>query len=252
MNQLNQFNASVIEKYLDNELTAQEKLLLEKELKQNPFLYKEFRLRSEINKMLSDSAMLDLLDKLETIHHKHISEVKIKKPFFSIQKSWYAYAATVLILISSVTYVLLPKSYTSQELYSKYVIPYDIASNVRSASVQTDVRLVKALEYYEQQNYESAIALFEEILAKDSLNVSSNFYSGISYMQNKKFDPAKRSFNRVIQHDNNPYIEHAEWYLGFCYLMSNKEDKAIVQFQKIAKSNSYYRNKAKHLLRDLR
>ncbi len=125
--------------------------------------------------------------------------------------------------------------------------------NTRSAADadNADKVLEQALQSYESKNYRAALSLFQTILDKDSTNLTSNFYSGISNIQVQEYPKANKNFIRVLDHKNNLFMEQSEWYLGFCYLMTNEREKAKETFNTIAKGNSFYRTKAKEILSKL-
>ena len=54
-----------------------------------------------------------------------------------------------------------------------------------------------------------------------------------------------------MQHQQNLYIERAEWFAGLCYLVLNENDNAVELFKKISLSNSSYKDKAHELLKDV-
>ena len=83
------------------------------------------------------------------------------------------------------------------------------------------------------------------------MNLTSNFYSGISNIQIQEYLKANKNFIRVLEHKNNLFVEQSEWYLGICYLMTNERNKAKVTFDSIAKGKSFYRTKAKEILNKL-
>ena len=82
--------------------------------------------------------------------------------------------------------------------------------------------------------------------------IASYLYSGISYFEIEKYKEAGQSFQKVIEHDDNLYIEQAEWYIGFVYLMRDEKDKARKQFQKIADSQGYYQDEAEKILKRIK
>ncbi len=71
-------------------------------------------------------------------------------------------------------------------------------------------------------------------------------------MEIKNYPVASRSFSRVIEHNDNLYLEDAAWYLGLCYMMTDNKEKAVKQFSTIASSNSRYSKQAAKLVRRLK
>lgn len=67
-------------------------------------------------------------------------------------------------------------------------------------------------------------------------------------MEIKEYNNADKKFQAIIDNKFSLYLEQAEWYLGFCYLMTDKTDQAKKQFKYIAEQNGYYSSKAIEIL----
>jgi tetratricopeptide (TPR) repeat protein len=79
--------------------------------------------------------------------------------------------------------------------------------------------------------------------------MQSSLLNGMSNFENRKYPEAKRSFGKVIDNNNNLYIDQAEWYLALCYIKTDEREKAIQQLEKIKNEDGIYRNDAKKILR---
>lgn len=241
-----------IENYLDNQLNENEILDFEKDLMDDLDLEMELNLHNEINEAIMEEDVMDLRAKLEAIDIPSTNKEKRKIRF---QGKLKIAAASMILFIgmASVYYMLGNKTYTNEAVFINYYKPYSIVINTRSSSeaTNTDKVIEEALQSYESKNYRAALSLFQTILDKDSTNLTSNFYSGISNIQVQEYPKANKNFTRVLNHKNNLFIEQSEWYLGFCYLMTNEREKAKETFSAIAKGNSFYRTKAKEILSKL-
>ena len=69
------------------------------------------------------------------------------------------------------------------------------------------------------------------------------FYYGIANIEIGNFENARKSFNTIIDQNDNLYIEHAELYLALCDLKAGQKDKAIKGFRKIASDFENYHQK---------
>jgi hypothetical protein len=56
----------------------------------------------------------------------------------------------------------------------------------------------------------------------------------------------------VVEHQDNLYVEKAEWYLGLCYLALNENERARRKFAVLASGNSDKADEAKKLLRKIK
>ncbi|UCH15779.1 MAG: hypothetical protein JSV22_07380 [Bacteroidales bacterium] len=241
-----------IERYLDGEMGADEKIWFEKELEANPKLQKELELRRNVNSALKEKEVMELRGQLEEIYEStEQQETVVKKATAIINRKLLVLVSAVLILIVGSLIVLLLKSdsLTEKEIYAMYYQPYEATLNFRSADADIDTDLRNAMQYYENKDFRNALVLFEKILSEDDSRIGLNLYSGISHMEMKEFENANTKFQKIIDHNYNLYIEQAEWYLGFCYLMTDNTEKATMQFREIAEKDGYYSPKAIEILK---
>ncbi|PXX96971.1 hypothetical protein DF185_18240 [Marinifilum breve] len=248
---MSDMNFDRIEDFLDGGLSDDQLKEFEKDLLDDPDLQMELDLHQEVDEAIMENDIMDLRSKLEAIE---IPPKEQEKRKFKYLTKWNIVAASLALFIGLGSLMFLvnnKNSYSNEKVYSNYYKPYAIVNTTRSADANIDNMLVTALKSYEAKDYQTALTLFKQILDKDSTNITSNFYSGISNLEINEYHKANKNFTRVIKHKNNLFIEQSEWYLGFCYLMTNERDKAIKQFNTIARGNSFYKAKAQEILSKL-
>jgi tetratricopeptide (TPR) repeat protein len=244
-------NKHLISKYLAGELDAISAVRFEEYLRKNESLRKELQLYKEIDEALADTEVMELRMQLREMHTQLSPETYgSTKPRYR-RATRIAVAASLLVLLGFSTINLL-RFNSNQNLLDKYYQPYEVTSTNRSGSSEADRVLRNALEKYQAHEYGEAVVLFEKVLEKNPEQMGTQLYSGISNFEIAEYQKAGKSFTKVIEHNDNLYIEQAKWYLGFCYLKTEEKDKAIKQFSEIAKSNSFYNEKAKAILKKLR
>lgn len=245
-----------IDQYLNNELSDEKLASFEAELAANPDLENELNLVAEIDTAIGEADIMDLRAKLGTISKEINGEEKQKRSFATrINTSRVAIAtiAASLVLILSIAGLLSKNSPSSDaELYSQYYQPYETTGIFRSGDALIDSKLTKALHQFNDQDYQAAIGLFDQVLEIDPNNPVSNFYSGIAYQQTGQTEKALISYQNVIKDRDNLFIEQAQWYIGLCYLQDENRKKAYRQFTKIANSDSFYQEKASAILRKIK
>jgi hypothetical protein len=244
-----------IERYLDGEMGTHEKIWFEKELDANPKLQKELELRRDINSAIQEKDVMELRGQLEEIYSapEH-QETVVKRSTTIFNRNLLIIASVISVLIVGSLLVLLLKSnsYTNEEIYAMYYRPYEATLNFRSADAGINQDLRTAMQYYENKDFRNALVLFEKILSEDESRIGLNLYSGISHMEINEFDNAHSNFQKIIDDKYNLYIEQAEWYLGFCYLMTDNTEKAKMQFRQIAEKDGYYASKAIEILNKMK
>lgn len=239
-----------IERYLDGEMGDNELIWFRKELDANPFLQKELNLRRKVNLAITDEKTILFKEQLDDVYYslqKQKTVTLIRKPSPLVLGSVLAF-----LLIGTVLFNFIHNSKSNSKIFEKYYHPYESVITYRSSSINDDNDMKVAMQKYQDGDYKGALILFEKILKEDPTKTGLNFYSGISQMEDKNYDNAGTSFKKVISDGYNMYYEQAEWYLGLCYVITNRNDKAIPIFETIASGDGYFRKDAKKVLKMLR
>jgi tetratricopeptide (TPR) repeat protein len=241
-----------IERYLRGEMGPDEHNWFEKEIEGNLLLRDEIELHKKIDIVLSDSDMIALKNQLDRIHEE-IEEVTqngqgaIRKIY---RRVYYSATALVVGVLLFVLY-LTNRNFSTNQLIEKFYEP-NVASVTFRGNDSNENLLAHAMELYNKKEYKQAIQIFESILREDKSKIGLNLYSGISYMEIKEYEQANERFQRIIDNKPNPFVESATWYLGMCYIMTENQDKAIEQFEILAKGDGFYKKNAKKILRRMR
>jgi len=243
-------NRHLISKYLLGELDSVQSADFEKVLVSDSAIRQEVNLYQEVDKAIADTDVLELRSQLNALHEPMLQELSGYASRSGKKYGRYAAAAATIAVIIGIGVLGFLKNQDS--LVSKFYHPYTMTMVTRSADLDVDMVLREALLRYDNKKYRDAVILFEKVIESDPEMISANLYAGISYFEIKEYSNAEISLDKVIRHNDNLYIEQAEWYMGFCYLMTDRKDKAIMQFTKIAESNSYYSQKAKKILKKLK
>lgn len=242
-------HSASIEHYLSNEMAPAELMAFEQELKTNSDLANELKFSQSIDSALMRDDIIDLREKLiATIQ----SDRDVKKVVPAIEKQthkwWYAAAAVITIFaVATTLYLQMPRTATNDSLFREYYNAENIVDQTRS-----NQNIVDAVVKFQQKDFRSASALFKRILETDNSNIAVWFYYGISNIETGNYDNSIKAFTLIINQNDNLYIEHAEWYLGLCYLKSNQGDKAIVQFNNVAANpENFHHLEARNILEKL-
>lgn len=247
MNAINVNN--IIENYLNGTASKAEEIWLLGEMETDKNLTSEVELRRRTNKILEDRRVIELRNKLEVIEFRKRSLSPVKRTAIRVAK--YAAAVACIALISSALYFPF-RSTPADHLYNKYYSAYELPGTVRSAGTESNIMMRNAINSYKAHDYKTAISYLEKILGSGVQNVESEFIYGMANMGVHNYPVASKSFSKVIQQNDNLYIEDAAWYLGLCYMMNNETDKAVRQFEYISASKSRYSKEARKLARKLK
>ncbi len=247
LSEMNTF--TYIEDYIDNDLNKDDLKSFLDEVKENKSLAAELNLRMEINNVIHDKGfneLKDILEKQKITGRQNNSSISIRR---EVMKTWHMAAASfaLVIVAGGLWYILSNKPYTTEKLVGKYYKPAQPIGQVRGQATGNET-LAKAFSLYKQNDYNNALNYFASL----SNQITSKFYSGICFIELKKYDDAIDSFKAVVNDNDNLYVEQADWYLGLIYLMNNQKKDAIEQFNKISNSDSYYADQAKEIVKYIR
>lgn len=242
-------HSASIEQYLANEMAPSERAAFRKELRSNPDLADELKLSQSIDAAIAKDDIIDLRQKLITaINTNHTVKADVPVIRMNARKIWYA-AASLLVLcaVAATLYLQTSRNVSNDALFSQYYTSENIVDQTRG-----DQNILEAVIKFQQKDFASASVLFKNILEKDNSNIAVWFYYGIANIETQNYDNSMRAFNTIIKQNDNLYIEHAEWYLGLCYLKNNQKDKAIDQFMVVASNpDNFHRQEAKNILEKL-
>ncbi|MFO7829743.1 MAG: tetratricopeptide repeat protein [Bacteroidales bacterium] len=237
-------NMETMDQYLSGALRGKELHQFEQLLNSDSELKDDLKLNQGIDQAIMEDDIMSFRETMNYIYEDD-QQVKRQPSVFTKRKLYYA-AATLALLMATggiIKQVTQP-DYDSHMLFDKYYTPYEVTVTYRSGNTETDRLLLNALQKYEDENYEQALILFEQLLEKRANDMAVNLYSGISYMEVEKYQKATNSFQTIITDNNNLFIEQAEWYLAMCYLKTEDNAKAKELLEELIKKESYYKELA--------
>ena len=83
--------------------------------------------------------------------------------------------------------------------------------------------------------------------------MEAEFYKGVSNMGNELYVDASKSLTKVIEHNDNLFVQKSEWFLAGCLLAMDETDRARRQLAMIASSaNHYYKDDAAKILKRMK
>jgi len=240
---------NTIENYLSGSTGKAEESWLKEEMQKDPDLAREVTLRRRTDEILADRSIIDLRTKLGIIEIKKRSGGSFRKA--TVRAASYAAAILLAVLITSALYLALrPRS--NDALFNRYYARYESPGAVRSVVSSGNTLMDNALASYTAKDYDKAISYLEQVIIAGQGDMETVFMHGMANMEVNNYPVASGSFTRVIEHNDNLYLEDAAWYLGLCYMMTDETEKAAKQFSAIAKSKSRYSKEASKLARRLK
>jgi len=239
-----------IERYNSFEMTESERLWFLKEIEGNEQLKREVNLRRHTDEILKKQAVISLRTKLSDID-KNRQEGKrnstIRRMAILKYAAVFAGAAVVTSLI-----LFTGQTLTSEEIVNQFYKTYEAPSSQRSAASEANTDYILGLKYYNAQDYRNAASQFAKVLELNPDDMQIHLLSGVSNMEEKQYNEAKKSFTTVIGDNNNLFIESARWYLALCYVKTEENDRASQLLVSIRNNGGIYSKDAKKVLRKLK
>jgi len=238
----------LIDKYITGKLEDTELWEFKADMEKDADLAREVKLRREIYNTISNKKKMQLMITLKNM------KAKKQKHIFSINiysRQVQAIAASIIILMivgASLLTNQLGNNYNSNyNIYSEYFIDEGSLISTRSDKTSDNSSVETGIRMYDNEQYTKAISL----LNSNPENVTARLYSGLSYMKLEMYDNAETQFIYILNHNDNIFIDQAEWNLGLSYLANNKTEQATVVFAKIASYDGAYSARADEIIKKL-
>lgn len=239
-----------IERYNSLEMSESERLWFLKEIEGNEQLKKEVDLRRQTDDILKKQAIMSLRHKLSVIDRNRLERKKSRTLSRMMFLRYAALVAGVVIVTSLILFT--GQTLTSEEIVSQFYKSYEAPSALRSATSEANPDYLLGLKYYNDRDYSNAASQFAKVLESNPYDMQTHMLSGVSSMEEKQFNEAKKSFSTVIDDNNNLFIESARWYLALCYVKTEDKDRASLLLVSIKNDGGLYSKDAKKVLRKLK
>jgi tetratricopeptide (TPR) repeat protein len=239
----------LIERYLDNELSADEKARFERRLGSEAGLAEEVHLQRQLREGLRASGRSRLLgllaDEDRRMDEYHPPAQVIRFDDATRQRFYWAAAAILLLLIP--LYLILGPGRRDDKLFAAYFKPY------QGVSVQAGDPLAQAMQEYRQHDYAQALPILERLLGEGSAEDTTLFFKGNASLALEQTPGAISSFRQILTNPKHPFYQEAQWYLALAYLQDGSEDEAKTQLQSVAKDSTHpHYGEATELLKKLK
>jgi cytochrome c-type biogenesis protein CcmH/NrfG len=108
------------------------------------------------------------------------------------------------------------------------------------------------MDLYNDGDFRGASAALNEYLRKNPDKTEASFFLGVSEMENDNFDRAITIFSDLCENRSNLYLDHSQWYLALCYVKTGRYEQATEELQAIINTGSYYKSKARKVIRKIK
>lgn len=244
-----ELDIELIEGYFNKTLTEAEKDRFDERVKADADFAEKVDDYKEIIRGIRTKAEKDFKEDVASWEGELKREDRITKhiPW----KTYLAIAAAILLLLVARIFIFTPdQPKTDQELFTTYFVPYEDVISVRDGS-NGKSSLTTAMTFYNDGNYQEAVANLKAVLSDDPDNSEARFYLGASWLALMNGKEAIPVLQDVISQKNN-YHDQAEWYLALAYLINQDDKDAMHLLERISNERSHtFHDKAKELKMEL-
>ena len=223
-------NDDLLIRYLDGELTGQEKAGLEERLRTDKDLQEQL---AKLKIAIQAVKHLGTTQKVAGIHQQMMQELKpVKKarlvPFNKAIRYTMAVAATLLVLFIGVR-IYMAAQLSPEKLYSEAFVDFNSSGTRSISGKQSEIE-----KHYQQKDYNSITGASRSI----HLDANDSLLIGLAYLQTNRTNQAIAIFQRLASSVND-FQQDGEFYLSLSYLKNKDYDKALALVQKIEASPSH-------------
>lgn len=240
-----------IERYLQGDLKEKKVREFEHSLENDRTLFREYKLRKEIEDALLEDDVMDLRAQMQDVMERQSPN---PVHWFKRKAMIATVVGALLLGLGGTGYYFYQNEFapTTDKIFQEYYQPYEATVTFRSG-VENEVNgmLTNALEKYKQEDYRTALQLFEKVLNQRD-DVAASLYSGISHMEIEEYGEANESFDTVIEDKDNLFLHQAKWYMSMCHIKLNNKDKAMALLEDLSQQSGYYKDKTKEVVRKLK
>lgn len=237
------FDHTIINRYLDGAMDAQELRAFEEQLEQDIELQHQVELHKEVNETLRRQFYPDeneqaLRETMQEMRGEYFQTKSAKVVSFKRYR-WVAAAAIMLILVIT-SKIWYPGK---KDLYEQYA--YVQMPGTAERGTSADTLMQQAKEDFNNKNYTAAIPLFQSLLQKDPQNSFLHYYYAIALLENGQIDQSRVELAKLYE-GNSLFKYDAAFYMALSYLKENDKKTCKEWLEKIPKDADVY-GKAKDL-----
>lgn len=248
------FTLEEIEAFVHNESCGESSEMFENEMLINHDMKAELLLISELNEACAEHDVASLRETLsrlsadlEVVEEKSLIPQSERLTGF---KKFSIVAAIAVILLGfswMIRYSVMPTG--GLDMFASDT-PTAVAS-FRTAVPSVNSLLSAGFEQYNQNDFEGAMITFGNILKMDESNMAARYYKGASFQSMGNFKSALNEYRTVVDHNDNIFVEQAEWYMGLCMVNLKDYKGATLHFEAIVSRRGFYSVKAADALKKI-
>ena len=162
---------------------------------------------------------------------------------------WLAAASIAVLMVTSISLVTKGGTDNLMALYEQNLSAPIPDLNVRGINPEIEDIYRKALEEYDQKNYQEAYESFIQIPEEFPPETKYYLFKGFTEMKLGDFKAAIKSFEYLNSH--SVHRHYGLWYTGLSHVANNDIPAARQVLEEIIATDGHYKKEAKKLLRKI-
>lgn len=256
----------LIERFLRNELSEEEKNQFLKRVHNDEVFKKQYVFEKQLSESLNEDdwsyannfeskeveEYAELfkekeIQQLKEVIQKANAEYKVRKKG-RIIKLISAIASVGLIFI--MLNVFLKSAVDTSKLYLENIQLIELPSFATRGNEITGLDLAKAESLFKEKRYKESLVVFDKVFISENDNSSVFIYKAIAHTELNQYREGELVLNELINSDLID-AEKGYWYKSLLFVKSNQLKKAKATLNIIVNNSYYNTNKAKELLEQL-
>ncbi len=238
----------LIEKYLLNTLSKEERVLFDKLYLEDDSFKVEVEFQQDLKKAITKKDQEDFKKLIESIEN-NVSEIQNKNNIKSFYK-WFI-AASLILFFGITFFVQFKNQYNPEVIFEENFIPYKNVIYPINRGAETNGQDLKILAFlaYEKGNYSKAVDLFTELYEQTN-EPYYLFYKANALL---KMDKAEEAIPVLKEHlkSKDTLKDKSNWYLALAYIKVADTKKAKELLNRISEKELYNYKKAKKILKKM-
>lgn len=259
--ELSENDKLLIKKYIDNNLTTEERKTFEENASMDQNFIDELLIQVNILQYSREIDNRQFEKRLQPIVKDAIRQQKHRRQRKIISFTTFSTAVAAILIISFIVFNPIQRDYL--QLFTENFEPYDdVITDRGNMASEYDTMFYRIMtEYYNKGNYDTSNLLFNSLYSMDKPNDLLLFYYGLSSLaagDNIKAIQLLKEINTDYKDSYFYKYKQSRWYLALAYLNAAANSKGKKQeemllnsknvLQGIIDNNSDYAEKARMLL----
>jgi tetratricopeptide (TPR) repeat protein len=244
----------LIERYFNNSLSDKELVLFEEKLASDSLFAKEVQQFGVVLDALKKARVKKLKAQFISYEKEYNSSGK-RFNFRNLKrrKATVSLVFWVLLIgfsIQTSLYFSTKSSSNHDELFVNYFEVYPNVISPVKRTINDQNIVLNAMNYYDAENYISAIEAFDKLLLNSDSRNEILFYKALALMTEGDYLTAQTQFE-LMNIESGVFVNQRNWYLALVFLKLEKHTKAKILLKEVVADSSSFSIKASRLLNEL-